>query len=107
MGMVGLGHSRRSGSAAAGALLACLLAGCTAPPPQSSQISYVSAIGTPFYIAMKVPVCAATLVVAGPLGALQGLAAPGEEGSLQPDIRPILDAGIADNCGPPYLLPPY
>jgi hypothetical protein len=84
-----------------------LLSGCASPPPPGTQISYASAVGTPFYIALKVPVCAATLVMAAPLGALQGLAAPSQQGSLQPDLRPSLDAGIVDNCGPPYVLPPY
>jgi hypothetical protein len=83
-----------------------LLGGCASPPP-GTQISYASAVGTPFYIALKLPVCAATLIVAAPAGALQGLAAPGQWDSLQPDIRPVLDKGIVDNCGPPYILPPY
>jgi hypothetical protein len=95
---------RRDGSPLFCALF--LLGGCASPPP-GIQISYASAVGTPFYIALKVPVCAATLVMAPPLGALQGLAAPGQQGSLQPDLRPNLDAGIVDNCGPPYVLPPY
>jgi hypothetical protein len=95
---------RRDGSPLFCALF--LLGGCASPPP-GIQISYASAVGTPFYIALKVPVCAATLVMAAPLGALQGLAAPSQQGSLQPDLRPSLDAGIVDNCGPPYVLPPY
>ena len=87
-----------------GALLALLLlAGCAAPPGE--RVSYVSTIGTPFYVAFKVPTCAATLLIAGPLGALQGLAAPGQD-PIEGDARPDLDAGIASNCGPPYILPP-
>jgi len=85
-------------------LTLCLLTACASPPP-GQRTSYVSAIGTPFYLAFKVPVCAATLAVAGPAAALQGLAAPSEN-ELQPDIRPMLDEGISDNCGPPYVLPP-
>jgi hypothetical protein len=101
---------RRTTRRHGGRLLLCalfLLGGCASPPPPDTRVSYVSAIGTPLYVILKVPVCAATLVAAAPLSALQGLAAPGERGSLQPDIRPSLDAGIADNCGPPYILPPY
>jgi hypothetical protein len=81
-----------------------VVAGCVSPPP-GERVSYVSAVGTPFYVVFKIPACAATLAVAGPAAALQGLAAPTQNG-LQPDIRPTLDAGIADNCGPPYVLPP-
>ncbi len=84
-----------------------LLGGCTPTVSPETQASYVSAVATPLYVALKVPVCAATLVMAAPLGALQGLAAPGQQGSLQPDLRPSLDAGIVDNCGPPYVLPAY
>jgi hypothetical protein len=85
-------------------LTALLLAGCAAPSP-GERVSYVSAIGTPFYLAAKVPVCAATLLIAVPVSAWQGLAAPNSDG-LQPDFRPGLDAGIQENCGPPYVLPP-
>jgi hypothetical protein len=85
---------------------ALFLVGCAEPPPPPGPpVSPVTAIGTPFLIAFKVPVCVATLVVSAPAAALQQLAAPNEDG-LQPDIRPALDAGIAQNCGPPYELPP-
>ncbi|HEV8015723.1 MAG TPA: hypothetical protein VGP48_09325 [Stellaceae bacterium] len=85
--------------------LTCLvLAGCAAPPP-GERVSYVSAVGTPFYIAFKIPTCAATLLLAAPAGALQGLAAPSDDAANE-DIRPGLDAGIQANCGPPYVLPP-
>jgi hypothetical protein len=80
------------------------LSGCAAAPPDQ-QVSVVSAVGTPFLIALKVPTCVATVVVAGPAAALQQLAAPNQDG-LQPDIRPALDAGIDENCGPPYVVSP-
>lgn len=79
-----------------------LLTGC-AEPPLPPPVSVVSAIGTPFLIAFKVPACLATLAIAGPAAAVQQLAAPNEDG-LQPDIRPALDAGIGQNCGPPYVV---
>ncbi|HWE75568.1 MAG TPA: hypothetical protein VG328_20585 [Stellaceae bacterium] len=81
------------------------LSGCAAPPPDE-QVSIASAVGTPFLIALKVPVCIATVAVAGPAAALQQLAAPNQDG-LQPDIRPALDAGIYENCGPPYVVTPH
>ena len=82
-----------------------VLAGCTSqsPPPQS--VSTLSVIGTPFLIAFKIPACVATVAISGPAAALQQLAAPTEDG-LQPDIRPALDAGIVQNCGPPYAVAP-
>ena len=88
--------------------LACafFLAGCAAPPPPASQpVSPVSVIGTPFLIAFKIPACVATIAIAGPAAALQQMAAPTEDG-LQPDIRPALDFGIEQNCGPPYAVLP-
>lgn len=80
------------------------LSSCAAPPPDQ-RVSTVSAVGTPFLIALKVPACVATVLVAGPAAALQQLAAPNEDG-LQPDIRPALDAGVDENCGPPYVVMP-
>jgi hypothetical protein len=88
--------------------LALFLGGCAAPPPPppAEPVSPVSAIGTPFLIAFKIPACLATVVIAGPAAALQQMAAPGEDG-LQPDIRPALDAGLDANCGPPYYVLPH
>jgi|SRR6185437_2056880 hypothetical protein len=86
---------------------AILLPGCAAPPPPPppQPVSPVSVFGTPVLIALKVPTCIATILVAGPAAALQQMAAPTENG-LQPDIRPALDAGIEANCGPPYYVLP-
>jgi hypothetical protein len=81
------------------------LAGCAEMPPPPPPASPVTAIGTPFLIALKIPVCVATVAIAGPAAALQQLAGPNEDG-LQPDIRPALDAGMSQNCGPPYAVLP-
>jgi hypothetical protein len=85
------------------AFLLCL-SGCAEPPP-ARPVSAVSVVGTPFLIAFKIPTCVTTLAIAGPAAALQQLAAPNED-RLQPDIRPALDAGIDENCGPPYVVVP-
>ncbi|HEY1505572.1 MAG TPA: hypothetical protein VGF92_14790 [Stellaceae bacterium] len=85
--------------------MAALLTGCAAPPQQAQPVTPVSVIGTPFLIALKIPTCVATVAISGPAAALQQLAAPSEDG-LQPDIRPALDAGMAQNCGPPYYVLP-
>jgi hypothetical protein len=97
----------RTGSAKHRIILLVLLSSlcsCAAPAPDERE-SVARAVGTPFLIALKVPVCVATVLVAGPAAALQQLAAPDQDG-LQPDIRPALDAGINENCGPPYVVPP-
>jgi len=88
--------------------LALFLAGCEAPPPPPppQPVSPVSVFGTPFLIALKIPACVATIAIAGPASALQQLAAPTQDG-LQPDIRPVLDFGIEQNCGPPYYVLPH
>ena len=87
---------------------ALFLAGCADSPPPAQPVSQVnpsSVVGTPFLIALKVPVCIATVAIAGPAAALQQMAAPNQD-RLQPDIRPALDAGIDQNCGPPYYVLP-
>jgi hypothetical protein len=88
-----------------GLAFALFLAGCAEPPPPPEPVSALSAFGTPFLIAFKIPACVATVAIAGPAAALQQLAAPNQDG-LQPDIRPALDAGIGQNCGPPYVVSP-
>ena len=81
-------------------LLACLVGGCAtqAPPGQSGA---AAAVGTPFLIAFKIPVCAVTVALAAPLAGATGLA-PSEQSQR---IRADLDAGLVQNCGPPYVLP--
>lgn len=81
------------------------LFGCTEQPPPPNSVATITAVGTPFLIAFKIPACVATVAIAGPAAALQQLAAPNEDG-LQPDIRPALDAGMVQNCGPPYYVLP-
>jgi len=88
------------------------VAGCAVapppPPPGAAPVvvSPVSVIGTPFLLAFKVPVCALTLAFAAPAAAAQQLAAPNLD-APEYDIRPALDAGVVENCGPPYAVMPY
>jgi len=63
----------------------------------------VSVVGTPFLIALKAPICVATLTLGGPAAAAQQLAAPNED-DPDSDIRPAINAAIAENCGPPYAV---
>ena len=95
---------------AAAMLGLALLAGCTRASPEEPVAPVVTgAISTPFLIAFKVPFCAATLVVAGPITALSELAspprlAPGDyDGELNTQIRDEVVVGVRDNCGPPYI----
>lgn len=85
------------------ALLAGALAGCTGSPGASSgDERVVTAVGTPFYIALKVPFCVATAVIAAPLAGVSGFA-PTERAH---ELRRDLDDGLTQNCGPPYELTP-
>ena len=81
------------------------LFGCTEPPRPPQSVATITAFGTPFLIAFKIPACVATVAIAGPAAALQQLAAPNEDG-LQPASRPARDAGIVQNCRPPYEVAP-
>jgi hypothetical protein len=74
----------------------------TAPPGPSPAGWAVSIVGTPFALVFKTAVCAASLVIAAPIAGLLVLDPdPYGEG------HEILGAGIASNCGPPYVVSPY
>ena len=98
--------------------LALALAACAtgAPPPAADQAApppvakpgatpagwAVAIVGTPFAFAFKTVVCAASLVIAAPIAGML---------ALHPDPYPegleTLDDGIANNCGPPWVVSPY
>jgi hypothetical protein len=56
-------------------------------------------VGTPFVFAFRTVVCAATAVVAGPTAGLLAFSEEREEGLA------FLRYGLAENCGPPYVVP--
>jgi hypothetical protein len=56
-------------------------------------------VGTPFVLAFRTVVCAATAVVAGPTAGLLALTDEREAGLA------YLRWGLAENCGPPYTVP--
>jgi hypothetical protein len=90
------------------AVVAAALGGCVvqqagAPPPDGGA-QVLAAIGTPFLIIAKIPVCAITLVVAAPVGAVSSISDPASP--LGHDVRQGLADGIASNCGPPYVVAP-
>ena len=98
------------------ALLALTLAGCVSPPPSNTasrqptgQQVALSVIGTPFYIAGKIPVCVVAATIAAPLAALSQLAGDYRyqgEGYERIRLNDDLAEGLAFDCGPPYVLMP-
>jgi hypothetical protein len=99
--------------------LALALAACatsTAPPPAADAQSVapgakpgptpagwaVSIVGTPFALGFKAAVCTASLAVAAPIAGLLVLSPDPFDRGLE-----ILGDGIANNCGPPYVISPY
>ncbi len=89
-------------------LLILALAGCasTEATPASSP-SFVGIVGTPWLVALKIPVCAATIVAAGPIAAVAALSNPGIDANLaETDTRAQLDLSLNQNCGPPYVVTP-
>ena len=62
----------------------------------------VAIVGTPFALAFKTAICAASLAIAAPIAGILVLDPdPYSEGHA------ILGEGIANNCGPPYVISPY
>ena len=84
------------------ALLVLTATGCASSTPPDPQQSAISALGTPFLIAFKIPVCAATVALAAPLAGATGLT-PTNDSHI---IRAELDESVRQNCGPPYVLAP-
>lgn len=95
-------------------LSVALLAGCASAPPAGTTGTepaspatragdvIVSAVGTPILIALKAPLCGASIVIAAPLAAIAGLA----EGRRGPQVLSDLGEGVGRNCGPPYVVSP-
>ena len=83
------------------------LGGCASPQAAGAPdggTAALAAVGTPFLIAVKIPLCALTLVAAGPVGAASEIAEP--DSQFGHDLRQGLSDGIAQNCGPPYAVTP-
>jgi hypothetical protein len=92
-------------------LLFLSLAACATTPPREAGAppgrsdagnTLLAVVGTPFLIALKIPVCVVSVAVAAPLA---GASAFGGEGSARATRR-VLGEGIEQNCGPPYVLSP-
>ena len=74
----------------------------SAKPGASPAGWAVAVVGTPFALAFKTVICAASLAIAAPFAGLLALD-PGPYG----EGHAILGDGIANNCGPPYVISPY
>ncbi len=88
--------------------LALSLGACAAPPtnangpqPDPGGAAVLSVLGTPFLLALKLPICTATLLVAAPAAGASEL---DPQGGM---ARRVLADGVAQNCGPPYAVTPY
>jgi hypothetical protein len=93
-------------SKVAAMLLASALVGCAASPEAPRQTpSFISVVGTPFLIALKIPVCVGSIAIAAPLAGASQLA---ESNSVIDEygLRRDLDEGLVHNCGPPYVVTP-
>ncbi len=87
-----------------------LLGACTRASPDEPTAPVVTgAVSTPFLIALKLPACAITLAVAGPITALSELAAPSPvapgdyDGVFNAELRGEVVDSVRQNCGPPYI----
>lgn len=88
------------------AFLVLALGGCAgAAPGSGAGGAAVSAVGTPFLLAFKIPACVMTVAIAGPIAGLSTLAAPSPN-IAEADPRQELGDDVAHNCGPPYIVAP-
>jgi len=94
-------------------LLGLALAGCASGTgKETNGVGVVDVIGTPFYIAFKLPTCAFNLAVAAPLAGLSQVAKPWPPvNALYPngtdamvELRRGLNADVTSACGPPYMV---
>lgn len=97
--------------AALAILVPSVLASCAARSDDpatsapSAESTVLSAIGTPFLIAFKIPLCVATVLVVAPASGASAVIPP-EDNPQQGIARQVLADGLRDNCGPPYVVSP-
>jgi hypothetical protein len=93
-------------SKVAATLLTLALVGCAASPEAPrQQATFVSVVGTPLLIALKIPTCVVSIAIAGPLAGASQLAVSTSVID-EPSLRRDLDKGLNHNCGPPYVVSP-
>jgi hypothetical protein len=84
-------------------LVALALSACQQGDPNGGRV-FLSVVGTPFLIAFKIPVCAATIAVAAPVAGVSAISGPDTPSGI--DLRNNLGDGLGSNCGPPYVVSP-
>jgi hypothetical protein len=70
------------------------------PPPSSNTRSFLSVVGTPFFLAFKIPVCILTAVAAALIAGLSEFSPNGTE------VREPAGYTVDSICGPPYVVSP-
>ena len=83
--------------------VALALSACQPGDPNGGRV-FLSIVGTPFLLALKIPVCAATIAVAAPLAGVSEISGPATPDGV--DLRNNLGDGLGSNCGPPYVVNP-
>jgi hypothetical protein len=94
------------------ALLAAALGGCAASaqggPNAAARpdggAAVLTAVGTPFLLIAKLPVCIVTIAIAAPVAAVSTLSDP--DTPFGHELRGGLGDGISSNCGPPFAVTP-
>jgi hypothetical protein len=92
------------------ALFAGLVAGCATPPPSTGGSGpFVSAVGTPFLAAFKIPTCAITVALGAPAAGFAGLMGEPEYPGALLDKHQVfrdIDNGLNHNCGGSWAIAP-
>ena len=88
----------------AATLVTLALSGCTGSS-EAPEATFISVVGTPFLIALKIPTCVVSIAIAAPLAGASQLA---ESSPVidPPSLRRDLNDGLIHNCGPPYAVSP-
>lgn len=89
--------------------LVAALGGCAQQQGATTQpidggATALATFGTPFLVVAKLPVCIVTIAMAAPVGAVSELSDPATP--FGHELRQDLSDGIAQNCGPPYVVAP-
>jgi hypothetical protein len=83
-----------------GALILAGALGACAQGAPAGDTGFGATFGTPFLLALKAPLCIATVALSAPLVGASGFAPTPQSQAIRED----LDAGMAANCGPPYVF---
>ena len=91
-------------------VVAAALGGCanqaatTEGPPPDGGAAVLATFGSPLLVIAKLPICVVTIAIAAPVGAASELSDPATP--FGHELRRGLSDGIAQNCGPPFVVAP-